>query len=143
MLKKIFITAIITMSVYANHNNTGCGIGSLMIKNQNTVLKQLLAVTINGLIANQMFGITSGSLGCEAAKSLVKNEKLEIFLNDNLDTIAKEIALGDGESINTLVSLMKIDDKKLFIATLQNNFDSIFNSNEISFGDVYRNISEI
>jgi len=141
-MKKFILIVFAGISLYA-HNNTGCGIGSLMIQNQNSVLKQLLAVTTNGTTANQMFGISSGSLGCETAKSLVKNEKIEIFLKDNLDTIAKEIALGGGESVDTLATLMKIKDKKLFVSTLQNNFNSIFKSKDMNFGEVYQNISNI
>lgn len=57
-MKKIIslIAAIgLTTSMYAN-DNTGCGLGSLVIKDQSTVMLQVLAATTNGTSGSQTFG---------------------------------------------------------------------------------------
>ena len=54
-MKKIIslIAAIgLTTSMYAN-DNTGCGLGSLVIKDQSTVMLQVLAATTNGTSGSQ------------------------------------------------------------------------------------------
>lgn len=60
-MKKILISTLATLalssSVYAAANtNTGCGLGSLIIKDQSTVVMQVLAATTNGTSGNQTFG---------------------------------------------------------------------------------------
>ena len=65
-MKKIIslIAAIgLTTAVYANEN-TGCGLGSMIIKNQNSTMLQAIAATTNGTSGNQTFGITSGTSNC-------------------------------------------------------------------------------
>ena len=92
-MKKILIAtvatvALTTASYAAGNTNTGCGLGSQIIKNQDTVLSQIFATTLNGISGNQTFGITMGSLGCDKPAKFVSNEKLETFVADNMDELA-------------------------------------------------------
>ena len=80
-MKKIIslIAAIgLTTSMYAN-DNTGCGLGSLVIKDQSTVMLQVLAATTNGTSGSQTFGITSGTSNCNKPSNFVANDKLNQF----------------------------------------------------------------
>ena len=56
-----------------NVGMAGCGLGSVLFGNQNTVLMQLLAATTNGILWNQSFGITTGTLNCSTG-GVVKAE---------------------------------------------------------------------
>ncbi len=139
-MKKFFIAtlAVTTLSVsaYAERNlNTGCGLGSMIIDNQNTVAKQVFAATLNSLSGNQTFGITTGTVGCEKPVLLVSNE-VETFVADNMDNLATDIAAGEGETLDTLATLLNVTDKASFESKLKANFDKIYTSEDVTSAKV-------
>jgi hypothetical protein len=101
-----------------------------------------LQATTNGTSMNQTFGITSGTLGCKKAK-LVMNETAQDFVASNMDTLAKEIAMGHGESIDTLAELLNVADKDAFATALQANYNKIYTSKNAKMADVLDNIAAI
>jgi len=136
-------TAILaaSSSVMAGGNsNTGCGLGSMVIKDQSSTLMQVLAATTNGTSGNQTFGITSGTLGCAKPTKLVMNDKAQSFVASNMDSIAIDVAAGKGESLDTLLSLINVEDKKLAATTLKNNFSNIYTSASVTSAQVVDNI---
>jgi len=135
-------TALLSTSAFA-HPNTGCGLGSDVIKNQDTVLLQLVATFLNGLSGNQTFGITSGTSGCAKPSKFVSNDKAVNFIENNMDALALDISNGQGESIETLASLLNIDDTKAFGAMLQANFDKIYPDTEINSAKVIDGIVNV
>ncbi len=144
-MKKILISAVavlaLSTSVMANVNNqTGCGLGSMIIKDDSTAVMLALQATTNSTFGNQTFGITSGTLGCEKTK-FVMNEQAQEFVASNMDQLAKEIAMGHGETIDTLAELLKIEDKATFSASLQENYNNIYTSKDAKMADVLDNIS--
>lgn len=144
-MKKILLSAIatiaLTSTLFASPNNqTGCGLGSVIIKDNSSALMLALQATTNGTSANQTFGITSGTLGCKRTK-LVMNEMAEEFVASNMDILAKEISVGHGESLNTLAELLDIEDKTTFSASLQANYNSIYTSQKVEMNEVLDNIS--
>ncbi|MFA5233565.1 MAG: DUF3015 family protein [Sulfurimonas sp.] len=144
-MKKILVSlaAVIALSssLMANVNSqTGCGLGSMIIKDDSTAIMLALQATTNGIFGNQTFGITSGTLGCQKTQ-FVMNERAEEFVASNMDQLAKEIAQGHGESIDTLAELLEISDKATFSASLQANYNSIYTSQNAKMADVLDNIS--
>ena len=131
----------LTASVYANEN-TGCGLGSLIIKNQNTVVLQVLAATTNGTSGNQTFGITSGTSNCNKPSNFVSNDKLNQFVNENMDELAMDISAGKGETLNTVAALMNVKNKEDFASKLQANFSDIYTSEKVSSAEVIDNIAK-
>jgi len=99
-----------------------------------------LQATTNGTSGNQTFGITSGTFGCKKTK-FVMNERAEEFVASNMDQLAKEIAMGHGESVDTLAELLKVEDKAAFSSSLQANYNSIYTSKNAKMADVLDNIS--
>jgi len=139
----ISLTAIVALSsmTYASPNKqTGCGLGSLIIKDDSTAVMLALQATTNGTSGNQTFGITSGTLGCKKVK-LVMNERAEEFVASNMDTLAKEIAAGHGESVDTLAELLEVSDKAAFASALQANYNKIYTSQNVEMSDVLDNIA--
>jgi hypothetical protein len=139
-MKKIIIATLavttLTISAYAERNlNTGCGLGSMLIENQNTVAKQVVAATSNGLSGNQTFGITTGTMGCDKPVLLVSNE-VETFVADNMDNLATDIAAGQGETLETLATMLNVSDKKAFESKLKANFDKIYTSENVTSAKV-------
>lgn len=100
---KIFLVSFLMGSV-ALANDAGCGLGSLVIK-QNSKLMQLFAATTNGSFGSQTFGITFGTSGCSAS-GIVKNDKqIQYFVEVNQQELMQEMAQGQGEKISTLAAL--------------------------------------
>ena len=137
MKKKLIVicsSLILSVPALAN-NNTGCGLGSVLIKKQDTVALQWVAMWLNGLYSNQMLGITSGFFDCEKPSKIVSN-KVKIFVADNMDSLALDISNGQGTTLSTLASLLKIKDTVAFGKKLQTNFSSIYSNENISSAQV-------
>jgi len=144
-MKKIIVSVVavlaLSTSVMAGVNNqTGCGLGSMIIKDDSTAIMLALQATTNGTSGNQTFGITSGTLGCQKTQ-FVMNEMAEEFVASNMDILAKEIAVGHGESIDTLAELLNVKDTATFSASLQANYNTIYTSQKVEMADVLDNIS--
>jgi hypothetical protein len=131
----------LTSSIYAN-DNTGCGLGSLIIKNQNTVVLQALAATTNGIFGNQTFGITSGTSNCDKPSNFVSNDKLNRFVAENMDELALDISAGKGETLSTVAKLMNVEDSAAFSSKLQSNFTNIYSSENVTSATVIDSIAK-
>ena len=143
-MKKIIslIAAIgLTTAVYANEN-TGCGLGSMIIKDQSTSVLQALAATTNATSGNQTFGITSGTSDCNKPNSFVSNEKLNKFVEDNMDELALDISAGKGETLTTVAKLMNVENNPEFSAKLQANFSDIYSSQNVTSANVIDSIAK-
>ena len=143
-MKKIIslIAALgLTTAVYANEN-TGCGLGSLIIHNQNTVALQVLAATTNGTSGNQTFGITSGTSNCAKPNNFVSNDKLNRFVSENMDELAMDISSGKGETLSTVAKLMNVENTSDFSAKLQANFSTIYSSENVTSATVIDSIAK-
>lgn len=128
-------------------NNTGCGLGSQVFGNSadNSVLLQVLQATTNGTSGNQTFGISSGTLGCEKPASFVANERAMEFLTANMDAVSKDMAMGQGESLETMAELLDIpaQQRPQFYGQLQSNFAQIFVTGQESSAVVMDRISSL
>lgn len=134
------VAALATVVSASSNSQTGCGLGAVIIKDDSSAVLLALQATTNGTSMNQTFGITSGTLGCKKTK-LVMNEVAEEFVASNMDILAKEIAIGHGESLDTLDELLKVKDKVAFNAELQANYNKIYSSKSVKMADVLDNIS--
>jgi hypothetical protein len=142
MKNKLIIAAVLTLSpigiVMAAPNNVGCGVGSIIFKGQSGVAPQVLAVTTNGTLGNQTFGISSGTLGCAQDGVVDTPVKVSMFINTNLDKLAHDMAVGKGETLESLASLIGVDsaDKSAFFATTKAHFAEIIPSASTNTQDV-------
>lgn len=120
-------------------NSTGCGAGTILFEGQKGVAPQVLAVTTNGTSGNQTFGISSGTLGCTQDGVIKPPAEVRMLLLSNLDNLARDVARGEGETVQSLAQLMAIEesDKKHFFATLQANFGRIFPNAKVTADEVF------
>ena len=128
-MKKILyvstVMACLSSGAYAV-DSTGCGLGSTVFKGQRGVIPQILAVTTNGTSANQTFGITSGTLGCDPNGRITGGTgKVLVFLENNVDAFAFDVAKGNGETIDAIAQIAKIDSKEA-AKILKDNFNELF-----------------
>lgn len=131
--------------VQANQNNTGCGLGSIIFKDQDGLLSQTCAATFNGIYGNQTFGITTGTSNCEKPATFASNERLNKFVHDNMDNLAVDISQGHGEYLSTLAVLLDtpVEARGDLYARLQTNFTTIYPSETVTHLDVLNNIERI
>lgn len=145
-MKKLILGAALTCApVLAMAHPAGCGLGTHVIfKNPQTWVEHVLAATTNGTSGNQTFGMTSGTLGCEAANGPL-SARVDSFLDKNLDQLAMDSAKGEGESLAALAELIGVEaeDQALFNASVKTNFDKLFSSTESSSADVYNALVDV
>ena len=72
----------------------------------------------------------------------VNNETIK-FVNDNMDKLALDISAGQGETLETLATLLKVEDKAAFSATLQANFDKIYTDEAVTSANVLDTIAKV
>ena len=149
MKNKLIIAAILTLSpigiAMAAPNNTGCGVGSIIFKGQSGVAPQVLAVTTNGTLGNQTFGISSGTLGCATDGVVDTPAMVSMFINTNLDKLAHDMAVGNGETLESLASLIGVDSahKAAFFAATKDHFAEIIPSEHASAQDVIDGLNHV
>jgi hypothetical protein len=130
MLKKVALAAVLAIGSTAAFadRDAGCGIGSEIWAGQSGKVPKLLAATTNGLFANQLFGITFGTLGCSGSGTVTA--QAVTFTNENAEALARDMAVGQGESLNVLAELLNIkaEDKARFFAVSKQNFAEIYST---------------
>ena len=119
----------------------GCGLGGMVIGNEAGPI-QLVATFLNAICGNQTFGITTGTLGCAGPRKTAQNDRLNEFVVANMDNLAKDIAKGQGETLETFAALMQGPgaERVAFYGKLQANFATIFPSENVVLADVVDNI---
>lgn len=82
----------------------GCGLGSQVIKKDG--FNQVFASTTNQTSSNQTYGITSGTSNCVADDVAFKQRRQEYFVAVNFESLQQEMAVGKGEKLESLASLL-------------------------------------
>jgi hypothetical protein len=148
-MKKVVLTLVICAVAcslaYAGaplKKNCGCGLGSILFESNDGLMSQTAAATTNGLLGNQTFGISSGTLECDQPAQFYGSEMLHRFVAENMDSLAKDIARGQGESLDTLAVLMNVpaENRTTFYSKLQAQFNHIFTSPQLTEPEVLQNI---
>jgi hypothetical protein len=121
-----------TAAVHAEdlQDNVGVGLGTLIFKGNDGLISQVSAATTNGSFGSQTFAISSGTSGAKRPADLVDNRQLKDFVHGNMDVLAREMAAGKGESVDTVAELMNVPKEKraAFAKTMQAHFPEIYSS---------------
>jgi hypothetical protein len=113
----------------------GCGLGSMVIGSK-PGFTQVFAATTNGTSASQTFGISSGTSNCDASGAATEKKAAKVFIEANREALAKDIARGSGETIETLADIAGCSDSAAVGVSLQKSFKTIFPSSKVSSEDV-------
>ncbi len=146
MKKTILVVALLAGSstaFAANDTGPGCGVGSMIFDGKSGVAPHVLAATTNATLGNQTFGMTSGTLGCDVDQPI--SVAAADFLDNNMEKVARDMATGSGESLDTLANLMGISaaDSQHFKAVSQAQFTSIFSSDRVHSGEVITALNQV
>ena len=146
ILSIVMSTLPLTAFAAGGHGPAGCGLGTAVIfKNPKSWVEHTLAhfTNVSGS-SNQAFGITSGTLGCKDAGGPLAYG-VDMFINDNLDQIAAESAVGKGETLSALSELIGVSaaEDSAFKLLMKTNFDTLFLFEETNANHVYNALVNI
>ena len=149
-MKKIIGAVVISVvmgvvtSAHAVDSTGGCGLGSMAWRGQSGIIPQSLAMTTNGFLGSNTFGVTFGTSGCDPNGRVTggTGRMMLAFLEDNMEQFAMDAAAGEGETIETLAGMMNVDSKTLG-KDLQQNFAYIFDNDNVEVADVTLRVMEI
>lgn len=111
-----------------NYGSAGCGLGAMAFKNQPGGI-QIIAATLNGICANQTFGITFGTSNCGPSAFAQGTRN---FVEANREVLAKDIARGEGEAVGALTVINACASSRAVGAALQRRFGVIFPAVDVS-----------
>ena len=141
----IFAVFAFSSSAFAaGYGAAGCGWGGKVIGNNNDKFAQLGASLLNGSSGNQTFAITSGTSGCGKSGIVLAQKEQALFVENNYHSIAKEMAVGEGENLNTLAGLMgcPANQAETFAAFAQQNYDSIFSADQVTASEMLSSLKD-
>jgi len=144
MKKTLLAVTLVTAPLAAlADGGVGCGWGSMLFEGESGVGPNVLAATTNGTFGNQTFGISSGTAGCDSNPTV--SLAAVDFLDNNMEKVAKDMATGQGESLDTFANLMGIADKDKdeFFNLTHANFSTIFNSASVNSNEVIAAVREV
>lgn len=148
MKKVCLVLLIVSMMVPAAfagavRNNAGCGIGTLLFesvgKPNGGWLLQMTASWTNSTLSNT-FSMTTGTINCAGNINKVVSNEVYEFVTANMDNLAKDIAMGHGDTINSLGTMLEVKDVDAFASRLQSNFGDIFPNADVQSDTVANKI---
>jgi hypothetical protein len=108
MKRTLFVLAAVTLltaaAQAASQNDSGCGLGAQLFK-ENRPVDQILASTTNECTGTQTFGITTGTLGCSSGGLIKASKEREVFTATNFRALEQELASGSGQYETSLAAL--------------------------------------
>lgn len=133
-MKKLIAGALLMGASTLAFAQPGCGVGAMIWKGQSGIAPHVLAATTNGTFGNQTFGMTTGTLGCQTNQSV---QSMAMYMDSNIDKVARDMSRGTGENLDTLAVLLGVDeaDRGSFRKVLQDNFATIFPSSDTTSGE--------
>ena len=132
----VAIAALALPGVALADPDIGCGLGTQIWTGSKGIAPKVLGATTNGVSGSQTFGITSGTLGCNQGGTVTADAKVRIFTGANLDRLARDMAVGGGETLDAFASLLGIraEDKPAFFRMTQARFADLFAGDAVTAG---------
>ena len=148
-MKKIVLVAAIVIAASAGFaqadDDIGCGLGTNLWKGESGLVPKVLGATTNGTFGNQTFGITTGTLGCSSEGVITADARLRMFAGANLDNLARDMAHGQGETLDAFATLMKVSDadKPAFFAFTRSHFTDLFTDDDVTAGEMLAQLDKL
>ncbi|GHB69548.1 hypothetical protein GCM10008107_18590 [Psychrosphaera saromensis] len=147
-MKKIIAIAalsLLPLSQAMADQDIGCGLGSMIFAGKDGKAVKILGATTNGSSGNQTFGISFGTLGCDGNGTVTSTETVSLFIDGNVDQLARDMSKGEGETLATLAEVWGIadQDKAAFATLAQANFSAVFTSENVTSQTVLENLNSL
>lgn len=147
-MKKIMIAALViaaSAGMAQADNDIGCGLGTQLWKGESGLVPKVLGATTNGTFGNQTFGITTGTLGCSSEGVITADARLRMFAGANMDNLARDMAHGQGETLDAFASLMRVaeTDKPAFFSFTRSHFAALFADDDVTAGEMIAQLNRL
>jgi len=132
-----FLAVVLVMaplSAATADNDVGCGVGTEIWKGKSGLPFKLMASSTNAMLF-QSVSITFGLLNCtDGTGTVTASAQARHFAATSFDNIARDMALGGGESLDTLSTLLEVDDldRPAFAQLAQSHFDELFPNEHVT-----------
>lgn len=147
MKKSMLLTFMLLFSFKtfaAGYGAAGCGIGSMVFEGKNEWYEQAMASFTNtALFSNQMFGITFGSLNCDANKLALKSERAKVFVAANKNSVVNELAMGQGETVSVLANIYNCKNSADFGGLMKSNYSQVISTADLTSEQIVQNIDKV
>ena len=147
-MARFFLMALLLLAPVAAlaDPDIGCGPGTQIWAGNSGLLPNVLGATTNGTFGLQTFGITFGTFNCtKGGGKVTADARTRAFAAANLDSLARDMAQGDGEVLATFAGLLGIadTDRAEFYAFTQHNFARIFAGDDVTSNDVIASLRSL
>lgn len=125
-------TALPFQSAQAD-NDVGCGVGTMIWEGESGLAPKLAASFTNGLTF-QTVSITFGVLNCNGRDTVTADAELRKFASHNIDRLSRDMARGEGESLEALAALLEVEhaDRAAFRRLTQAHFALLFPNDRVT-----------
>lgn len=132
------------MSAAQADNDIGCGVGTKIWEGESGVPSKLLASWTNG-ITFQSISITFGLLNCNGTDTITASARTRHFVDSSFDGIARDIALGGGEDLDTLAALLDVNtaDRQTFARFTRAHFDELFPTDQVTSVEMLETLARL
>ncbi len=139
-----FLLFIPAGAALGGDTDIGCGLGTELWEGSTGVLPKVLGATTNGF-GFQTFGISFGTLGCNQGGTVTADARLRYFAAANLDRLARDMAQGDGETLDTFAHLLGVTeaDRPTFNAFAKAHFAEIFAGSSVTEEEVLASLTAL
>ncbi|MDH4466650.1 MAG: DUF3015 family protein [Bacteriovoracaceae bacterium] len=109
---------------------SGCGLGSILFGEDNSVGIQIFSSTTNYTAYNQTFALTSGTSNCnpnygsEEADATLKNTLK--YVESNFISLKNDVAKNQGQTLAGLGGVLGCTDNQELGSLLQSNYETIY-----------------
>jgi pyruvate/oxaloacetate carboxyltransferase len=132
------LTLFLVSQAHAYHYGmAGCGIGSLVFKDQPGTI-QVVAATLNNIVSPQTSAITSGTSGCYDGKASAA--KID-YIDRNISSLKEDAARGQGETLDGLMTLLGCRAEAGVELEIKQRYQDIFAPQQAS--EILNNIKSI
>ena len=144
--KAILLAALLIsapLSAAQADNDIGCGVGTEIWKGKAGLPYKLMASWTNGALFSSI-SVTFGLLNCgDPNSTITASAQTRHFAATSLDNLARDAAMGGGENLDTLATLLEIDeaDRGAFARLTQTNFDALFPSDHVTSNEMMTTLS--
>lgn len=124
--------------------DAGCGVGSSLWAGNSGLLPKVMASFTN-FVSLQSVSITAGIFGCNNNGVVSSSVRITMFTGSNINQLASDMSVGQGETLATLATLMGVSDqdKASFYRTTRDHFAQIFAPENATAGQVLNAMNRV
>ncbi|MDH5718636.1 MAG: DUF3015 domain-containing protein [Spirochaetia bacterium] len=136
--------AFMPANVHAAYGTAGCGLGAVVIGGGDGFL-QVSAATTNASFYSQTIGILLGTSECTDSGVIKAEVEQKVYAFNNFETLKKEMAKGEGESLYTFAHLMGCSAEAVpaFGQMTQANYGQIVSDSEVTPESMLNSVKEL